>query len=83
MDLLIDRPMLNAKSTEENIATVDTWIADTSDKLNVVINKLYDSASASADTATTVSGSNTKNLVGLVPYLGDYKKETTQVIYND
>lgn len=34
MDIRIDRPILDKKTPEENIAVVDKWIADTADKLN-------------------------------------------------
>lgn len=80
MDLHIERPELNATTPEENIATVDTWIADTSDKLNIALENLK---SATAQTSTTTSASQSKNLVGLVPYLGDYKADAVQVIYKD
>jgi len=40
MDIRIDRPVLNGKTAEENIAKVDKWIADTSDKLNYLIDQL-------------------------------------------
>lgn len=46
MDLHINRPTLNAPTLEQNIAIVDTWIADTTDKLNIAIemlNKLKES----------------------------------------
>lgn len=33
----IDRPILNRPTPEENLALVDTWIADTADKLNYII----------------------------------------------
>ncbi len=34
MDLHIAKPKLNRPTPEENMALVDTWIADTADKLN-------------------------------------------------
>ena len=35
----IERPSLNRRTSEENIALVDRWIADTADKLNVFISE--------------------------------------------
>lgn len=40
MDIRIDRPVLNGKTPEENLAKIDKWIADTSDKLNYLIEQL-------------------------------------------
>lgn len=37
MDIRIDKPVLNRPTLEENMAIVDRWIADTSDKLNLFI----------------------------------------------
>lgn len=40
MDIRIDRPILDKKTPEENIAVVDKWIADTADKLNYFIEQM-------------------------------------------
>lgn len=40
MDIRIDRPILDRKNPEENIAIIDKWIAETADKLNYIINEL-------------------------------------------
>lgn len=40
MHIHIDRPTLNRASAEENLALVDKWIADTSDKLNMFISSV-------------------------------------------
>jgi len=40
MDLRIERPKLDRKSPEENLAIVDRWIADTADKLNIFIEEV-------------------------------------------
>ena len=40
MNIRIDRPTLNRKTPEENIALVDRWIADTADKLNAYISSV-------------------------------------------
>lgn len=37
MNIRIERPNLNRKTQEENMALVDRWIADTADKLNAFI----------------------------------------------
>ena len=40
MNIRIERPSLNRPTPEENIALVDRWIADTSDKLNMFISNI-------------------------------------------
>ena len=40
MNIRIDRPTLDRKTPEENIALVDRWIADTADKLNIFISDI-------------------------------------------
>lgn len=40
MNIRIERPTLNRNTPEENIALVDRWIADTSDKLNMFISNV-------------------------------------------
>ena len=39
MNIKIERVPLNRLTPEENIALLDKWIADTSDKLNVFISE--------------------------------------------
>lgn len=89
MDLHIERPELNAPTADENIATVDTWIADTSEKLNIaltamntkVTNLSAASSGSSASGKTSSSGStDTSILENKVPHLGSYKVETSQLI---
>jgi hypothetical protein len=36
----IEKPKLNRPTPEENMALVDKWISDTSDKLNYVIQQI-------------------------------------------
>ena len=40
MNIRIERPALNRPTNEENLAIVDKWIADTSDKLNEFISNI-------------------------------------------
>lgn len=40
MNIRIDRPSLNRGSAEANVALIDKWIADTSDKLNLFVSVL-------------------------------------------
>ena len=40
MNIRIERPPLNRPTAEENLAIVDKWIADTSDKLNAFIENI-------------------------------------------
>lgn len=85
MDLHIERPELNARSAEENIATVDTWIADTSDKLNIALTALNTKVNnannkTSGSTGSSGGGSNTAALEAKALYLGDYKAETSRLI---
>lgn len=56
MDIHIERPTLNAPTVEQNMATVDTWIADTADKLNIALRQ-----TASTSTATKTSSTATKS----------------------
>lgn len=51
MDYRINKPILNGKTPEENIAKVDTWIADTADKLNYVLTQLYRERNADGNEA--------------------------------
>lgn len=87
MDLHIERPELNAPTAEENIAKVDTWIADTSDKLNIALTaintKVSNISTESGGTAsgkTTSSGDTESVLAAKVPYLGSYQVEVDKLI---
>lgn len=94
MDLHIERPELNAKSAEENIATVDTWISDTADKLNIALETINakvnsisisktsssSSGSSSGSKSSSGGGSNTSVLEAKVLYLGAYKEEASKLI---
>lgn len=87
MDLHIERPELNGQSVEENIARIDTWIADTADQLNAIAPSLKARSTTSA-TSEKQSGSSGAT-VGKSEYLkqlaqgvhvGDYKANATEVI---
>lgn len=38
--LIIEKPKLDRKTPEENMALVDRWISDTADKLNMLIRQI-------------------------------------------
>lgn len=83
MDLHIERPELNAQTSEENLAKVDTWIADTSDKLNIALTSLKASSDGgSSGTANGVTVSKTEYLRNKAQtvYIGSYKAETKEII---
>ena len=40
MNIKIERPTLNRPTPQENIAIIDRWIADTTDKLNAYIEQM-------------------------------------------
>lgn len=89
MDLHIERPELNAPNAEQNIATVDSWIADTSEKLNIALTALNTKVSniSTSSSGTSSSGKTTSQgttdtsiLENKVPHLGSYKVETSQLI---
>lgn len=86
MDLHIERPELNAKTAEENLATVDTWIADTSDKLNIALTSLQSLQTAAntkirtTSSARSSSDASGSDISALVPYLGSYKVTASKII---
>lgn len=82
MDLHIERPELNAQSVEENIAKIDTWIADTADKLNTMSTSKASTAStdSSGKAGTVVTKSEYKKQLAQGLHVGDYKVEATEVI---
>lgn len=72
MDFHIERPTLNARTAEENLAKVDTWIADTADKLNLMTT----SQNMGSGSASFVSDmSELKSAL----FLGSYKIETEEL----
>lgn len=50
MDIRIDKPILNRKTPEENIALLDKWVSETADKLNYVITQINRERSGSNGT---------------------------------
>ena len=53
MDIIIDRPTLNKDTSRRNLAVVDTWIADTADKLNAFLTAYKKSGGATAQETTS------------------------------
>lgn len=53
MNIIFERPTLNRKTADENIAIVDRWIADTVDKLNVL--KVPEGSGGGEDVPTKLS----------------------------
>lgn len=82
MDLHIERPELNGQTNEENIAKVDTWIADTADKLNIAITSIKSGTdtSSSGSTGSLATKSEVRKLQARTAYLGSYKVETKEII---
>ena len=52
MDIIIDRPTLNKDTSRRNLAVVDTWIADTADKLNAFFTAYKKSGGSTAEDTT-------------------------------
>lgn len=73
MDIIIERPTLNKDTSRRNLAVVDSWIADTADKLNVFFTA-YKKTSAQSETATS---KETVGRNGIYP--GDILKETSVI----
>ncbi|WP_165443996.1 hypothetical protein [Lachnoclostridium sp. Marseille-P6806] len=40
MNIIFEKPILNKPTPEQNIALLDTWAAETTDKLNYVLHML-------------------------------------------
>lgn len=79
MDIHIERPTLNAATTEENIATVDTWIADTADKLNVALKaKTESTASETKTTSGTFDSRYASSSMAI--YLGSGRTQVTRIV---
>ena len=53
MDIIIDRPTLNKDTSRRNLAVVDSWIADTADKLNAFFTAYKKSGGAVTQEATS------------------------------
>lgn len=61
MDIHIERPTLNAPTAEQNIATIDTWIADTADKLNIALQQSTTSTTSTKTTTTSAKSSSSSS----------------------
>lgn len=83
MDIHIDRPTLNGQTTEENMAIIDRWIADTSDKLNAAM-AVQKKETGSGKTETKSSGLDsryaTSGMAQMAIYLGQYREQTDKII---
>lgn len=53
MDIIIERPTLNKDTSRRNLAVVDSWIADTADKLNAFFTSYKKSGGAVTQEATS------------------------------
>lgn len=53
MDIIIERPTLNKDTSRRNLAVVDSWIADTADKLNAFFTAYKKSVGAVTQEATS------------------------------
>lgn len=58
MDIHIERPILNRKTPEENIAVLDTWISNTADKLNYIIPLLLSADTPTIDSEISADSTN-------------------------
>ncbi len=79
MDIHIERPTLNAATTEENIATVDTWIADTADKLNVALKAKTESTASETKTTSGAFDSRYASS-SMAIYLGSGRTQVTRIV---
>ena len=73
MDIIIERPTLNKDTSRRNLAVVDSWIADTADKLNAFF-IAYKKTSAQSETATSEEAVGRNGI-----YPGDILKETSVI----
>lgn len=53
MDIIIERPTLNKDTSRRNLAVVDSWIADTADKLNAFFSAYKKSGETVTQEATS------------------------------
>ena len=51
MRVIFDKPKLNRKTPEENIALLDKWVSDTADKLNILFGELERNKDGTAETS--------------------------------
>lgn len=73
MDIIIERPTLNKDTSRRNLAVVDSWIADTADKLNAFFTA-YKKTSVQSETATSKEAVGRNGI-----YPGDILKETSVI----
>lgn len=84
MDIHIERPTLSAPTPEENIAAIDTWIADTSDKLNIALKTKTETVAAGTAAAETKTSSGAFDSryasSSMAIYLGSGRTEATKIV---
>lgn len=73
MDIIIERPTLNKDTSRRNLAVVDSWIADTADKLNAFFTA-YKKTSAQSETFASKEAAGRNGI-----YPGDILKETSVI----
>ncbi len=83
MDIHIERPTLNASSPEENIAIIDTWIADTADKLNVALRSNGTSSEGTESTGSSNGFDARYASSSMSVYLGLGRKQITKIVLED
>lgn len=79
MDTHIERPTLNAATVEENMAKVDTWIADTADKLNVALKTSKTQSTSTSKSGTSGYDKRYANATTAI-YLGSECREVAKII---
>lgn len=79
MDIHIERPTLSAPTPEENIAAIDTWIADTSDKLNIALKTKTETAVTETKTSSGAFDSRYASS-SMAIYLGSGRIEATKIV---
>lgn len=79
MDIHIERPTLSAPTPEENIAAIDTWIADTSDKLNIALKTKTETVVTETKTSSGAFDSRYASS-SMAIYLGSGRTEATKIV---
>lgn len=83
MDIHIERPTLSAPTAEQNIATIDTWIADTADKLNIALQQSTTTTSTKTTTTSAKSSSSSSSTSGGNIWLDSGRIEVPKINLED